>query len=142
MGCLAARSDLLFQLLKYRRTVNICANAPARKASVAALKGPRDRIREMVKEYDRRGRFLVEGLKGIPRIRCHAPHGAFYVFLDIREFKMPSLEFAKLLVREAGVVTANGSGFGSEGFLRLSYAARMDHLGEAVERIRGALSRL
>ncbi len=142
VGYLAAHSDVLFQLLKYHHTVNICANAPAQKASVAALKGPQGCVQEMVNEYNQRRRFLVEGLNGIPGIQCHAPQGAFYVFVDIRKFKMPSLELAKYLVREAGVVTTNGSGFGSEGFLRLSYATKMDHLGEAIERIRGGLSRL
>ncbi len=142
IGYLAAHRDILFQLLKYHHTVNICANAPAQKACVAALQGPQDCIQAMVSEYDQRRQFLVEGLNGIPGIRCVRPQGAFYVFVDIREFKMPSLEFAKYLVQETGVVTTNGSGFGCEGFLRLSYATKMDHLRDAIGRIQTALSRL
>ena len=142
IGYLAAHRDILFQLLKYHHTVNICANAPAQKACVAALQGPQDCIQAMVSEYDQRRQFLVEGLNGIPGIRCVRPQGAFYVFVDIREFKMPSLEFAKYLVQETGVVTTNGSGFGCEGFLRLSYATKLDHLRDAIGRIQTALSRL
>jgi aminotransferase len=122
--------------------VNICASAPAQKACVAALKGPQDCVQEMVKEYDQRRLFLVQGLNQIPGIRCLPPQGAFYVLVDIREFNMSSLEFAKFLVQETGVVTTNGSGFGCEGFIRLSYAAKMDDLGEAIKRIEMAVSRL
>ncbi len=142
VGYVAAPRDTLFQLLKYHHTVNICANAAAQKACVAALQGPQDCVQAMVSEYDKRRQFLVEGLNGIPGIRCLRPQGAFYVFVDIREFKMPSLEFAKYLVQETGVVTTNGSGFGSEGFIRLSYAAKTEVLGEAIKRIEKALSRL
>jgi len=142
VGYLAAPRDTLFQFLKYHHTVNICANAAAQKACVAALQGPQDCIVEMVKEYDQRRQFLVEGLNGIPGIRCLRPQGAFYVFVDIREFKMPSLEFAKYLVQETGVVTTNGSGFGAEGFIRLSYATKLEHLDEAIKRIQKAISRL
>ncbi|MFB3060744.1 MAG: aminotransferase class I/II-fold pyridoxal phosphate-dependent enzyme [Candidatus Binatia bacterium] len=52
------------------------------------------------------------------------------------------MEFAKYLVQETGVVITNGSGFGSEGFIRLSYAAKTEVLGEAIKRIEKALSRL
>jgi aminotransferase len=142
VGYVAAPRDTLFQLLKYHHTVNICASAVAQKACVAALQGPQDCVQAMVSEYDKRRQFLVEGLNGIPGIRCLRPQGAFYVFVDIREFKMPSLEFAKYLVQETGVVTTNGSGFGSEGFIRLSYAAKTEELGEAIKRIEKALSRL
>jgi len=142
VGYVAAPRDTLFQFLKYHHTVNICASAPAQKACVAALQGPQDCVQEMVKEYDQRRLFLVQGLNQIPGIRCLPPQGAFYVLVDIREFKMSSLEFAKFLVQETGVVTTNGSGFGCEGFIRLSYAAKMDDLGEAIKRIETALSRL
>ncbi|NIO10770.1 MAG: aminotransferase class I/II-fold pyridoxal phosphate-dependent enzyme, partial [Deltaproteobacteria bacterium] len=142
VGYLAAPSNILLQLLKYHHTVNICANAPAQKACVAALKGPQDCIQRMVDEYDQRRKCLVEGINSIPGIRCHTPQGAFYVFVDISAYKMPSLELSKHLVREAGVVTTNGSGFGGEGFLRLSYATKLDYLREAVERIRRTLSKL
>jgi len=142
VGYVAAPRDTLFQLLKYHHPLNICASAAAQKACVAALQGPQDCIQAMVSEYDQRRQFLVEGLNGIPGIRCLRPQGAFYVFVDIREFKTPSLEFAKYLVQETGVVTTNGSGFGCEGFLRLSYAIKIDHLGDAIARIQTALSRL
>ncbi|MFQ5540076.1 MAG: pyridoxal phosphate-dependent aminotransferase, partial [Candidatus Binatia bacterium] len=89
VGYIAAPREILLQLLKYHHTVNICANAAAQEACVAALEGPQDCIQEMVKEYDRRRQLLVKGLNSIPGIRCVPPRGAFYVFADIREFRIP-----------------------------------------------------
>jgi len=72
------------------------------------------------------------------------PKGAFYVFPNIKGFRMPSEDFAKFLVKEARVVTVNGSAFGpdGEGYLRISYAASTENIKEALERIKEATERL
>ncbi len=142
VGYIAAPRETLLQLLKYHHTVNICANAAAQKACIAALEGPQDCVLEMVGEYDRRRKHLVERLKGLPGIQCVPPQGAFYIFADIRDLNLPSLEMAKYLVQEAGVLTANGSGFGTEGFIRLSYATKIKQIDEALDRIQKALAKL
>ena len=142
VGYIAAPRQTLLQFLKYHHTVNICANAAAQEACVAALEGPQDCITEMIKEYDLRRQFLVKGLNSIPGMRCIPPQGAFYLFADIRELKITSLEFTKYLVEEVGVVTANGSGFGTEGFIRLSYSTKIEQLDEATKRIQKAVDRL
>ena len=142
VGYIAAPRQTLLQFLKYHHTVNICANAAAQEACVAALEGSQDCIQEMIKEYDLRRQFLLKGLNSIPGIHCIPPQGAFYIFADIRELKMASLEFTKYLVEEVGVVTTNGSGFGTEGFIRLSYATKIEQLDEAIKRIRQAVDRL
>jgi len=67
------------------------------------------------------------------------PKGAFYAFADIRELGLPSLELAEYLVKEAGVVLTNGSGFGSEGFIRVSYAADPKNIDEAMDRVKKAV---
>ena len=48
-------------------------------------------------------------------------------------------DFAGLLLQKAHVVTTDGAGFGAEGFVRISYAASMERLQEAVERIKGVI---
>jgi aspartate/methionine/tyrosine aminotransferase len=52
---------------------------------------------------------------------------------------VPSLEFAQYLVREAGVVLTNGSGFDYEGFVRISYAAPPAQIEQAMERMKRAV---
>ncbi len=139
VGYLAASRDKLLQFLKYHHTVNISANVPAQLACVTAMKGPQDCVEEMRDAYQKRRNLLVERLNDIPGFSCMTPKGAFYAFADIRELGIPSLQFAEYLVKEAGVVLTNGSGFGSEGFIRLSYAADPKLIEEAMDRVKKAV---
>ena len=142
VGYLAASKDKLLQFLKYHHTVNISANVPAQLACVTAMKGPQDCVDEMKKAYQKRRDLLIERLNDIPGVSCMTPKGAFYAFADIRELDIPSLELAEYLVKEAGVVLTNGSGFGCEGFIRLSYATAPERIEEAMDRMKKAVIKL
>jgi aspartate/methionine/tyrosine aminotransferase len=142
VGYIAASSDKLLQFLKYHHTVNISANIPSQVACATALKGPQDSVEEMRRAYEKRRNLLVEMLNDIPGIHCESPRGAFYVFADIRELRIPSLEFVQYLVQEAGVVLTNGTGFGCEGFVRASYAADPRTIEEGMVRMKKAILNL
>ncbi|MDA2933242.1 pyridoxal phosphate-dependent aminotransferase [Acidobacteria bacterium AH-259-D05] len=142
VGYLAASSDKLIQFLKYHHTVNISANVPSQMASITALKGPQDCVEEMRQAYLTRRDMLVERLNDIPGIHCETPKGTFFAFADIRELGVPSLDFVEYLVKEAGVVLTNGSGFNYEGFIRLSYAAQPESIEEALERMKKAVANM
>lgn len=113
------------------------ATSFAMAGAVAALTGPQDFIGEMVSAWDRRRRFVAEGLSAIKGITCPLPEGAFYAFPDIRGTGMSSLEFADYILREAHVALVPGTAFGEagEGFVRLSFATSDQALAGAVERI-------
>ena len=85
------------------------------------------------------GTEVVACIVVIPGIRAGIPQGAFFAFADIRELSVPSLEFVQYLVREAGVVLTNGSGFDYEGFVRISYAAPPAQIEQAMERMKRAV---
>jgi aspartate/methionine/tyrosine aminotransferase len=142
VGYLAAPREMLLQFLKYHHTVNISANVPAQMACAAAMQGPQDCVAEMRDEYRRRRDLLVPLLNDIPGIHCQVPRGAFFAFADIRELGIPSLDFVQYLVREAGVVLTNGSGFDYEGFVRISYAAQPAKIEEAMKRMKQAVLNL
>jgi aminotransferase len=142
VGYLAASKDKLLQFLKYHHTVNISANVPSQLACVTAMKGPQDCVEEMKDAYQKRRDLLVERINDIPGVSCMTPKGAFYAFADIRELGMLSLELAEYLVKEAGVVLTNGSGFGCEGFIRLSYATDPASIEEAMDRMKKAVIKL
>ena len=108
-------------------------------ACVAALQGPQDCVEEMRQAYQKRRDVLIPRLNDIPGIRCNVPHGAFFAFADIRELGVPSLEFVHYLVKEAGVVLTNGSGFDYEGFVRVSYAAKQELIERAMDRMKKAV---
>ena len=70
------------------------------------------------------------------------PEGAFYVFVDIRKFKMDSAEFCARMIREAGVAAVPGSCFGSEGFIRLSYCCSDADLKKGMDRMAEFVAKL
>jgi aspartate aminotransferase len=113
------------------------ATSFAQAGAVAALTGPQDFIGEMVSAWDRRRRFVAEGLSAIKGIQCPLPEGAFYAFPDIRGTGMSSLDFSDYILREAHVAVVPGNAFGEagEGFVRLSFATSDEALKGAIERI-------
>jgi len=139
VGYLAASKDRVLQFLKYHHTVNISANVPSQKACITALTGPQDCVAQMKAAYEKRRDVVVERLNDIPGVHCFMPQGAFYAFADIRELGVPSLDLVQYLVKEAGVVLTNGSGFGCEGFIRVSYAADIAKIEEAMDRMKMAI---
>ncbi len=114
-----------------------CVNAATQWAGIAALDGPQDCVTEMVAEFDRRRRIVVDGLNALPGISCIEPKGAFYAFPNVSRTGWKAKALASALLDEAGVATIGGPDFGvhGEGFLRLSYA-------NSAENIRRALGRM
>ena len=102
-----------------------------KKLLLAALQGPQDSVKTMVKEFKRRRDLVVERLQGMG-INCNLPQGAFYV--------LPQIENPELFVEEAlkkDVVLVPGTSFGKygKGHFRISYAASYEDLTEAMDRL-------
>jgi aspartate/methionine/tyrosine aminotransferase len=117
---------------------NSCTASFTQRAGLAALQGPQDDVDRMVAEFRRRRDAIVAGLNGILGFRCSVPDGAFYAFPNITGTGMGSRELADMLLSEAGVACLSGTAFGSygDGYLRFSYAASLEHIEEALSRIR------
>jgi len=121
-----------------------CVNSPTQYAALTALTGPQDFVSSMVREFDRRRKFVCKRINEIEGFSCITPKGAFYVFPNIKSFGMSSKEFARFLLEEAKVAAVPGTGFGryGEGYLRLSYATSYEKLEEAMDRIERAVKKL
>jgi aspartate/methionine/tyrosine aminotransferase len=121
-----------------------CTATFIQQAGVAALQGDDTPVQAMVEEFRQRRDLIVDGLNRIPGVTCARPRGAFYVFPNVKSFRRPSKEIAKLLLEEAGVAVLGGTAFGEhgEGYLRLSYAASRETIREALARIARGLARL
>jgi aspartate aminotransferase len=114
-------------------------------AAVAALLGDQSCLDRMLSEYTRRREFVLAELKKIPRLRCNAPQGAFYLFPNISDFLngrslKTSVDFAQFLLEEAYVAVVPGAGFGADGYVRFSYATSMDRLAEGMKRLQRLLA--
>ena len=119
-----------------------CVNAATQWAGVAALDGPQDCVAEMVAEFDRRRKLVVEGLNAIPDVSCITPKGAFYAFPAIAATGWKAKALASALLEEAGVAVIGRPDFGvhGEGYIRLSYANSQENIARALERMRTFLS--
>jgi aminotransferase len=143
IGYVAAEKKVSATLRKLHYYAALCPNAISQKAAFAALKGPQGCVREMVSEYDRRRRLVLNELGKIKCLSYTVPKGAFYVFPDFSNFDISDETFAVYLLKNAGVATAPGSGFGNagKGHLRISYSVSYDQVKEGLRRIVETLER-
>lgn len=136
IGYIAANPQLIEAMLKIHQYTMLCAPTMGQMAGIEALKSGEDDVAKMVKEYDRRRRFIVRKLNeiGLP---CFEPKGAFYAFPSIEATGMSSEEFAERLLMEEQVAVVPGSAFGQcgEGFVRCCYATSLASIEEALKRM-------
>ena len=120
-----------------------CVNAPAQFAGLAALTGPQDSVAEMVAEFDKRRKIVVDELNALPGVSCITPKGAFYAFPNIKDTGFKAKQLASRLLEEEGVATIGGPDFGilGEGYMRLSYANSAENIQRAIARMAEFLAR-
>ncbi|MGQ9565828.1 MAG: pyridoxal phosphate-dependent aminotransferase [Candidatus Bathyarchaeales archaeon] len=144
VGYALGPEELISQMLKVHQYTVACVDSAAQYAAVAALEGPQDFVETMVAEFDRRRRLIHKRVNEIEGFSCLLPKGAFYVFANVKELNMRSVDVADFLAKEAKVATVAGSAFGAngEGYLRLSYATSYEKIEEAMNRIEKAVKKL
>ncbi|HWN81240.1 MAG TPA: aminotransferase class I/II-fold pyridoxal phosphate-dependent enzyme, partial [Candidatus Udaeobacter sp.] len=119
-------------------TSNPCAVSQA--AAAAALGLDDSVIAPMLVEYARRRGVVIERLARLPGLRLSPPAGTFYAFPNVegwlraRGLKSAD-ELADQLLSKAHIATVPGSGFGVEGYLRLSFATAAESLLQALDRL-------
>jgi aspartate aminotransferase len=136
VGYLVAPPDLAKLLTGMQEPIISCVNTPAQMAALAAVTGPQNLVREMSEAYRARRDELLGILDrgGLPSSR---PSGAFYVWTDVSEAGVPSMDFARFLIEREHVAVAPGSAFGGlgEGYVRLSLASSREDLVEGASRL-------
>jgi len=151
IGYAAGPKDIIKAMTNIQSQSTSNPTSIAQKAAVAALRGPQDFISEMVVEFDKRRKFLVEGLNSIEGLSCINPTGAFYAFPNVSRLYgrktdsvliNSSLDMAVYLLEEANVALVHGDAFGSDEHIRISYATSMENIKKGLERIREAVAKL
>lgn len=110
------------------------------RAAIEALTGAQESVAAMLAEYTRRREYVLGALKEIPGVTCSTPEGAFYAFPNVssclRGEMKTSADFAQELLKKEHTVVTDGACFGTEGYLRISYATSMEQLQEGMKRLR------
>ena len=115
-----------------------CTNTPTQYAAIAALEGPQDCVRDMVKQFDKRRKLIFQKLNEIDGFTCNTSKGAFYSMPSIKNTGLDSNKMEKILLYKLGITTVSGNSFGNfgEGYIRLSYANSEENINKAIERIK------
>ena len=118
-----------------------CVSAANQVAAIAALEGPHDFLEDMMKQFTRRRKLIVDGLNSMPGITCNNPGGAFYIFPNISGTGMTGEKFAEKCLYEAGVAIVPGTSFGksAKDFVRFSFANSYENIEKALEKIKKIL---
>lgn len=144
VGFCVGNKDVVGALIKIKSYLDYGMFQPIQIASIVALRGPQDCVEEFRKVYQSRRNELLKGLNKAGWI-IEPPKATMFVWAKIPEqFKgMASLDFAKLLIKEAGVAVSPGIGFGEGGdeYVRFALVENEHRIKQAVKGIKRVLNR-
>jgi len=143
IGYAAAPVHLMSGMLRIHQYSVMCSPTVSQRAAYEALQSGEPYVQQMVAEYDRRRKLIVNGFNTIG-LKTFEPRGAFYAFPYIGDTGLSSEAFCDRLIEAEHVAVVPGPAFGKggEGFVRCSYATGYDKLEEALDRIERFVKRL
>ncbi|QUH21680.1 pyridoxal phosphate-dependent aminotransferase [Alkaliphilus sp. B6464] len=124
-------------------------NTIAQHASIEGLTGDQSSVEEMRIAFDERRKYMVQRINEIKGLSCITPKGAFYVMMNIKQLIgttikgiviNSSMDLSELLLEHANVAVVPGVAFGTDEFIRLSYANSLENIKEGLNRIDSILN--
>jgi LL-diaminopimelate aminotransferase len=136
LGFAAGNRRIIEALRVLKSNIDSGVFGPILLAGVAALEGGWERHHEILREYEIRRNLLFEGLEACG-IEYHRSPATLYIWAKVPGGQ-GSMEFAKALLEETGILVAPGIGFGEtgEGYFRISVTCPTDEVQRAAERMR------
>jgi aspartate aminotransferase len=141
IGYAAGPLEVINAMKKVQSQSTSNPNSIAQHATVAALNEDQSFIQEMTKAFKERHDYFIAALNSIPGFDCLANDGTFYAFAHIEKAMKSAglkndIEFAEFLLDKAQIAAVPGSAFGTPGYIRFSYATKLELLKKAIERIK------
>ena len=149
IGYLGAPEWIAKACTKMQGQITSGTNCIAQRAAITAVLAPVEKVQYMIDEFETRRDLVLELLGEIEGFKLNIPEGAFYVFPDISAFFGTTVngikienanDFSLFLLEKANVATVTGDAFGAPNCIRMSYAASVVQLKEAIRRIKEAVS--
>lgn len=151
LGYMAAHASIAKACEKIQGQVTSGANAVTQRAAITALTADMKPTADMVAEFTKRRKRVMEILATIPGIVCSEPDGAFYVFPNVKHFfgkadgedKIQNADdLCMYLLNKAHVSTVTGRAFGEPNCIRLSFANSMENIEKGFGKLKDALAKL
>lgn len=138
VGNIIAPAYIIEVIQQINENVVFTAPSISQRGAIYALRHRKEIQPEMIEEYRRRMFYAAERINEIPKLSViYPPKGSFYLFINIKETGLSSVEAADLILREAHVLMLPGDAFGKcgEGYVRIACTVNIDTLKEAFDRI-------
>ncbi len=142
IGYACGPAEIIKGMTRIHQYTIMSAPTTAQDAALEALTNGEKYVRQMLVEYDRRRKLIVDGFNRLG-LTTFEPHGAFYAFPNISASGMDDETFAEALLHEerVAVVPGNSFGPGGEGFVRCCYATSYEQIEEALHRMEKFMNR-
>ena len=137
LGYIAADEKLIDPLNRMCFYMTAGATSFVQEAAVTALSHDEGSVEKMRSEFKKRRDFLFSYIDSTKNFSCVMPEGAFYVFMNIKRTGMSSDEFCEYALEKHQLAFIPGDAFGEcgQGYVRISYAASMDKLRQAMDKL-------
>jgi len=140
IGYAYAPQELAAKIASVHIYFSVCPPTPSIVAATIAMSDPRGKqaMQDFITKFTASRKAICERLDRLPKLfSYHPPQGAYYAFPKYLGFDMPAMEFAKMLVSEAGVITVAGTSMGPSGagHIRMSFAADPTVIHAAFDRL-------
>ncbi len=143
VGYCAAPLKLSKQVSAIQSHMNSSTSAISQYAALYALKMGDKEIKEMLKSFEERRDIMAECLNKIEKISFVKPEGAFYIFVNVKNYlkrNKNSFDLSLYLIENFGIATMPGSAFGMEGYIRLSFATSKEEIIEGIKILKEGLN--
>jgi aminotransferase len=136
IGYACGPEEIIEAMMKIHQYSMLCASIISQEAAIEAIQNGQADTLEMRDQYKLRRNYIVKAFNELG-LKCHLPRGSFYAFPSIKSTGLASKEFAVQFLEREKVACVPGSAFGptGEGFLRCCFAASMEKIEIAAERL-------
>ena len=136
IGYVLGPKELISPMTKIHQYCIMSAPSMSQFAVIEAAANCDEQIKAMRDEYNHRRRVIIKGLNDAG-LECFTPSGAFYAFPSIKGLGLSSEDFCEKFLTSKKVAIVPGNAFGESGedHVRISYAASMENIKTAMERL-------
>lgn len=136
IGYVACRKDIAKAISGMQSHTTSNPTSFAQAGALAALTESDESGKKMFESFSRRRDLIVKEIDSIEKMTYFKPQGAFYIFCNISQTGLTSLDFCDQILTEQKVACVPGVAFGSDNHIRLSFAIADDKIVEGIKRIR------
>lgn len=137
LGHIIANEALIDCMRNVNESVNFTVNSMAQRFGIHALRRRKEIQSGLREEYEKRVMYVYKRIERINNMTCNRPEGSFYLFVNIKDTGISSMEIWEKILDDAHVLVLPGSGFGAtgEGFIRIACTVGIEVLEKAFDRL-------